>query len=69
VIEDALIPMHPKNNPFGAGILRGDKWDDIVGWSDRFDIDKINPRVEVTIREVETDGEKAQGRPDPAEEL
>ena len=52
IIEDALCPMHPKNNPMGAGILRGDDWDDIVGWTDAFGVDKTAPRVELTITEM-----------------
>lgn len=42
-VQDALV----KN-----GVLQGDGWKDIVGFSDEFYIDKENPRIEVEIREV-----------------
>lgn len=43
VIEDSLV---------SCGVLKDDGWDYVVGFSDRFEVDKINPRVEVLIREV-----------------
>lgn len=51
VIQDALVD---------AGILKNDGWKHVVGFSDRFEVDKENPRIEVRIREVYTDGRKAQ---------
>lgn len=43
-IQDALVK---------AEILADDGWTEVVGFSDRFAVDKGNPRVEVTIREIE----------------
>ncbi|MCI9271817.1 MAG: RusA family crossover junction endodeoxyribonuclease [Dorea sp.] len=43
VIQDALV---------NSGILKDDGWKYIVGFSDRFKVDKKNPRIEVVIREV-----------------
>lgn len=40
-IQDALV---------STGVLQGDGWKSISGFSDGFDIDKGNPRVEVTIK-------------------
>lgn len=40
VIEDALIK---------AGIIAGDGWKYIDGFTDEFSVDKTNPRIEVTI--------------------
>lgn len=45
VIQDALVC---------AGTLKDDGWKYIVGFSDRFEVDKKNPRIEVLIREVDT---------------
>ncbi len=42
-IEDALVKR---------GILRGDGWRDMAGFSDEFYIDKDNPRIEIDIKEV-----------------
>lgn len=42
-IQDALVK---------GGILQGDGWQHIVGFSDEFYIDKDNPRIEVIINEV-----------------
>lgn len=42
--QDALVKSH---------FLEDDKWDNIVGFEDRFTIDKKNPRVEVIIEEVD----------------
>jgi len=44
VIQDALVH---------AGYLKNDGWNDIVGFSDDFRVDKNEPRIEVTIEEVE----------------
>lgn len=35
-----------------AGIVRRDSWRLIAGFEDRFEVDKENPRVEVTLREI-----------------
>ena len=35
-----------------AGVIPNDGWNENGGWSNKFDIDKDNPRIEVTIREV-----------------
>ena len=43
VIQDALVD---------AAILKGDGWKHVVGFADRFEVDKDNPRIEVKIREV-----------------
>lgn len=40
MILDALVK---------SGILKNDGWNNISGFEDRFDIDKENPRIEVTI--------------------
>lgn len=42
-IQDALV---------GYGVLEGDGWRHIAGFTDEFYIDKENPRIEVTISEV-----------------
>ena len=44
VIQDALVD---------TGVLKDDGWKYVVGFSDRFQVDKNNPRIEVLIREVE----------------
>lgn len=44
IIQDALV---------SAGYLKNDGWADIIGFSDEFRIDKKEPRIEVTIVEVE----------------
>lgn len=44
VIQDALVQ---------CGVLKGDDWKHVVGFSDRFEVDKKNPRIEVLIKEVE----------------
>ncbi len=36
-----------------AGVLPNDKWDMVVGFIDSFYVDKINPRIEVYLHEVE----------------
>ena len=43
VIQDALV---------ASGVLKDDGWKYVVGFSDRFEVDKDNPRIEVRIREV-----------------
>ncbi len=43
VIQDALV---------NAGVLKDDGWKYISGFSDRFEVDKENPRIEIKIREV-----------------
>ena len=35
-----------------AGVIENDGWKQNGGWSNRFEIDKDNPRVEVITREV-----------------
>lgn len=42
VIQDALV---------NAAVLKGDGWKHVVGFSDRFEVDKKNPRIEVKIIE------------------
>lgn len=42
VIQDALV---------NTGVLKDDGWKHIVGFSDRFEVDKENPRIEVRIIE------------------
>lgn len=42
-VQDALVK---------AGVLKNDGWDDVVGFSDRFEVDKEHPRIEIIIREV-----------------
>ena len=44
VIQDGLVQ---------CGLLANDGWKNIVGYSDDFYVDKDNPRIEVTIREVD----------------
>lgn len=43
VIQDALV---------STGVLKDDGWKYVVGFSDRFEVDKTNPRIEVLISEV-----------------
>ena len=35
-----------------GGVIKNDGWKQNGGWSNRFDVDKENPRIEVIIREV-----------------
>lgn len=42
-IQDALV---------SAAALKGDGWKHVVGFSDRFEVDKENPHIEVLIREI-----------------
>ena len=44
VIQDALVDTQ---------VLKNDGWKYIVGFSDEFDVDKRNPRIEVLIREAD----------------
>ena len=43
VIQDSLVD---------AGVLKDDGWKYVVGFSDSFEVDADNPRIEVLIREV-----------------
>ncbi len=43
VIQDALVD---------ARVLKDDGWKYVVGFSDRFEVDKMNPRIEVLIKEI-----------------
>lgn len=43
VIQDALV---------NTGVLKDDGWKYVVGFSDRFEVDRKNPRIEVLIKEV-----------------
>ncbi len=43
VIQDALVK---------CGVLKDDGWKEIVGFSDRFYVDKKNSRIEVLIKET-----------------
>lgn len=45
VIQDSLVQ---------CGVLKNDGWKYVVGFSDRFEVDKKNPRIEVIIKEVES---------------
>lgn len=42
VIQDALVK---------AGVLRDDGWDEVIGFTDAFYLDKKNPRIEVILEE------------------
>lgn len=44
VIQDALVKAH---------ILQNDGWKNIIGFEDRFEVDKRNPRIVVEIIEEE----------------
>lgn len=43
-IQDALVSMK---------VLEDDGWKHITGFSDEFEVDEKNPRIEVVLREVE----------------
>jgi len=43
VIQDALV---------STGVLKDDGWKHVVGFSDRFEVDSENPRIEVLIKEI-----------------
>lgn len=47
-VQDALVR---------CGVLRGDGWKEIAGFTDTFMVDRDRPRVEVTLEE--TEGENA----------
>lgn len=42
-VQDALVQ---------CGVLKDDGWKYVVGFSDRFEVDKENPRIEVLIKEI-----------------
>lgn len=42
-VQDALVK---------AGVLKDDGWRYVVGFSDRFEVDKDNSRIEVLIKEI-----------------
>ena len=44
VIQDALVK---------CGTLEGDGWKHVTGFTDAFYCDKSNPRIEITIEEIE----------------
>lgn len=44
IVQDSLVK---------AGILKNDGWKYILGFSDRFEVEQENPRIEVVIKEVE----------------
>lgn len=44
VIQDALV---------NTGVLKDDGWKHVAGFSDRFEIDRENPRIEILIKEIE----------------
>lgn len=48
-IQDALVE---------TGVLKNDGWKNIIGFSDKFYIDKENPRIEVEIIESENNLDK-----------
>lgn len=43
VIQDTLVQ---------CGVLKDDGWKHVVGFSDRFEVDRENPRIEVLIKEI-----------------
>lgn len=45
-IQDAMVK---------SGLLKNDGWNDIAGFSDKFEIDKENPRIEIELVEVENE--------------
>lgn len=36
-----------------AGVIPNDGWSEIEGWTEHFEIDKVNPRIEVELIECE----------------
>lgn len=42
IFQDAMVQ---------AGLIENDGWRNIDGWTDRFEVDKKNPRIEVEIEE------------------
>ena len=43
VFQDALVEV---------GLLKNDNWVNIIGFSDRFECDPANPRIEIEIEEI-----------------
>lgn len=43
VIQDAMVK---------SGLIANDGWKEIIGFTDVFEVDKENPRIEVILREV-----------------
>ena len=37
-----------------TGILKNDGWEDVLNTTHEFYVDRKNPRIEITIREIET---------------
>lgn len=35
-----------------AGVIKNDGWSENGGWSNKFEVDKDNPRIEIIIKEV-----------------
>lgn len=35
-----------------AGVIANDGWNENAGWSNKFKVDKENPRIEIVIKEV-----------------
>lgn len=50
-ILDALQPCTPKN-VYGQGILQGDGWKHVRGFTDQFDVDAKHPHILVSLIEV-----------------
>jgi len=38
-----------------SGVLKNDGWKYVVGFYDKFEVDKENPRIEVLIKEIGTE--------------
>jgi Holliday junction resolvase RusA-like endonuclease len=49
VFQDALV---------NCGVIHNDSWHYIIGFSDEFDVDNRNPRIEVVIQEIEKGRER-----------
>lgn len=47
-VQDSLVK---------CGVLENDGWDNIIGFSDQFFLDRINPRIEIVIQEEGGAGE------------
>lgn len=43
IVQDSLVQ---------CGVLKDDGWKYVVGFSDRFKVNKENPRIEVLIKEI-----------------
>lgn len=43
IVQDSLVQ---------CGVLKDDGWRYVVGFYDRFEVDKKNPRIEVLIKEI-----------------